>query len=144
MFESSMSETSQAEVGCLVELWVLMLSKKRIVCGYLSMETLLFQFYFSASFFSFAVCLSVHGSASECSFSLTGYRCDFQHLCLMTSDNVIMNTHIWVKRTFRGVGEKPACFLVKGRRGSVWHWACLKFWIPVLITKLPHFFFFFF
>lgn len=63
-----MSETSQAEAGSLVELWVLMLSKKRIVCGHLSMETLLFQFYFSASFFSFAVCLSVHGSASECSF----------------------------------------------------------------------------
>lgn len=40
-----MSETPQTEAGSWVELWGLMLSKKRIVCGYLSMETLLFQFF---------------------------------------------------------------------------------------------------
>lgn len=54
-----MSETPQTEAGCWVELWGLMLSKKRVVCGYLSMKILLFQFYFSASFFSSAVWLAV-------------------------------------------------------------------------------------
>lgn len=121
-----MSETQQTEAGCWVELWDLILSKKRIVCGYLSMET--WQVFCR--------------NASVCSF-LTGQRCAFQHLCLMTSDTCHCEHTSMSPEDFYmggretsmipGQGQKRKCLSDTG--------VCVKFSNPVLITKLPNFFF---
>lgn len=136
-----MSETPQTEVGCWVELWVLMLSKKRVVCGYLSMETLLFKFNFSVSFFSFAVWLAVHGSASGCSF-----LCNWVQVCLpapVSQDlwQLSLWTHMYEPRglLYGWERDQHVSWLRAEEEMSVGHCICLKFWIPVLITKLPNF-----